>query len=242
MRNVIAASTVGLMLTVSAGAQTVDEIIAKNTAAKGGIDKVKSVKSMRVTGRLVLGQGLEAPVILEMQRPNARRMDLTVQEVVLSQGFDGKKAWIINPLQGIKVPQEMSAVEQQTIEEQADIDGPLIDYKAKGHSVELLGKDTVEGSDVYKIKLTMKTGTVRTLYIDATRYLEVKEESKRTIRGREVEGETIYGDYKAVSGMMFPHAIDNGQKGSPQREKLIIEKIEINVALDAGRFKMPEAK
>jgi hypothetical protein len=80
------------------------------------------------------------------------------------------------------------------------------------------------------------------LYIDATRYLEVKEESKRTIRGREVEGETIYGDYKAVSGMMFPHAIDNGQKGSPQREKLIIEKIEINVALDAGRFKMPEAK
>jgi hypothetical protein len=241
MRKVIAALAVGLALAVPASAQTVDEIIAKNTAAKGGIVKVKSVTSLRVTGRMLV-QGLEAPIVLEMQRPNARRMDLTVQDVMLSHGFDGKKAWIINPLQGIKVPQEMSAEEQQTIEEQADIDGPLIDYKAKGHSVELLGKEKVEGSDAYKVKLTMKTGTVRTLYIDATRFLEVKEESKRTIRGREVEGETIYGDYRSVAGMMFPHSIDTGQKGSPQREKVIVEKIEINVPLDAARFKMPAVK
>lgn len=242
MRNVIAALAVGVTLAVPTAAQTVDEIIAKNIAAKGGIDKVKSVTSVRVTGRIVLGQGLEAPIVLEMQRPNARRMDLTVQGMVLSQGFDGKKAWIINPLQGIKVPQEMSAEEQQTIEEQADIDGPLIDYKMKGHSVDLLGKEKVDGSDAYKLKLTMKTGTVRTMYIDATRFLEVKEESKRTIGGREVEGETIYSDYKAVAGMMYPHSIDNVQKGNPQREKVIIEKIEINVPLDAARFKMPAVK
>ena len=241
MRNVIALA-VGVALAVPASAQTVDEIIAKNAAAKGGIDKVKSVTSVRVTGRIMLGQGLEAPVVLEMQRPNSRRMDLTVQDMVLSQGFDGKKAWIINPMQGIKTPQAMSAEEQQTIEEQADIDGPLIDYKTKGHTVELLGKENVDGSDAYKVKLTMKTGTVRTLYIDAARFLEVKEESKRTIRGREVEGETIYSDYKAVAGMMYPHSIDNGQKGNPQREKVIIEKIEINVPLDAARFKMPTVK
>lgn len=242
MRRVIAAFAVGLALAASAAAQTADEIIAKNTAAKGGIDKLKSVKTVRMTGRMTVGPGIEAPVVVEIQRPNAMRMDITVQGMVLSQGFDGSKGWILNPLQGSKVPTEMPAEERQMLEEQADIDGPLIDYKAKGHTAELLGKEKVEGSDAFKLKLTLKNGVVRTFYIDAEHFLEIKEESKRTIRGTETDGDTIYGDYKEVAGMMMPHSIDGGQKGNPQRQKLVVEKIEINVSLDATRFKMPEVK
>lgn len=242
MRKVIAALAVGLAFAVPAAAQTVDEIIAKNIAAKGGMEKLKAVKTVRMTGRMTIGPGIEAPVVMELQRPNTMRMDITVQGMTLSQGFDGAKAWILNPLQGSKVPQEMSAEEKSMVEEQADIDGPLMDYKAKGHKAELLGKEKVEGSDTYKLKLTLKNGVIRTFYIDAEHFLEIKEESKRTIRGTETDGETIYGDYKEVGGMMFPHSIDGGQKGNPQRQKLAVEKIEINVPLDAARFKMPEVK
>jgi hypothetical protein len=162
--------------------------------------------------------------------------------MVLSQGYDGTKAWLVNPLQGSKAPQEMSADDTKSVEEQADIDGPLIDYKAKGHTVELLGKEKVEGSDAYKVKVTMKNGTIRTFYIDAEHFLEIKEESKRMLRGSEVEGDTIYGDYKEVGGMMFAHSVDGGQKGAPARQKIVVEKIEINVPIDASRFKMPEVK
>ena len=242
MRQAIIALVIGLAVTVPAAAQTVDEIIAKNTAAKGGAEKLKAVKTVRMTGKMTLAPGVEAPIVMELQRGGGMRMDITVQGMVLSQGYDGTKAWLVNPLQGSKAPQEMSADDTKAIEEQADIDGPMIDYKAKGHTVELLGKDKVEGSDAYKVKVTMKNGTVRTFYIDAEHFLEIKEESKRMQRGTEVEGDTIYGDYKEVGGMMFAHSIDGGQKGAPARQKVVVDKIEINVPLDASRFKMPEVK
>ena len=231
-----------IAIAVPAAAQTADEIIAKNAAAKGGMDKLKSVKTMRVTGKITIGPGIEAPVVIEVQRPSSARMDITVQGMTLSQGYDGTKGWMVNPLQGSKAPQELSVEDRQGLEEQADMDGPLIDYKAKGNTVELLGKEKVEGSDAYKLKVTMKNGTVRTYFIDAEHFLEIKEESKRTVRGTEVEGDTIYGDYKEVAGMMFPHSLDIGQKGAPQRQKIVVEKIEVNVPFEASRFKMPEVK
>jgi hypothetical protein len=146
------------------------------------------------------------------------------------------------PFQGSKTPQQMSADDVKMAQEQADMDGPLLDYKAKGHTVELVGKDKVEGADAYKLKVTMKTGDVRFIYIDAEHFLQLKEEGKRKIQGAEVETETIVGDYKAVDGLMFPHSMDSGQKGSPQRQKMVIEKIELNVPIDDARFKMPEVK
>jgi outer membrane lipoprotein-sorting protein len=136
----------------------------------------------------------------------------------------------------------MTAEEATLAEEQADIDGPLIDYKAKGNTVELLGKEKVEGADAYKLKVTLKNGVVRTMYVDAEHFLEIKEESRRTIRGSEMEMDTIVGDYKEVDGLMLPHSVDAGAKGSPQRQKLVIEKIEINVPIDDARFKMPDVK
>jgi len=242
MRKVFVASVIALALAVPAAAQTADEIIAKNTAAKGGAEKLRAVKSVRMTGKMTLGPGIEAPVVVELQRGGGMRLDITVQGIVVSQGYDGTKAWLLNPLQGSKVPQEMSAEDTKSAEEQADIDGPLFDYKAKGNTVELLGKEKVEGSDAYKVKVVMKNGTIRTFYIDAEHFLEIKEESKRIRNGNEVEGDTIYGDYKEVGGMMFAHSVDGGQKGSPQRQKIVVEKIEINVPLDASRFKMPDVK
>ena len=242
MHKVIVALGLGLALAAPAASQTVDDIVAKNVAAKGGMDKIKAVQTVRMTGKMTLGPGIEAPVVLELKRPNMMRMDVTVQGMVGSQAYDGAAGWMLMPFAGSPVPQQMSAEDAAMAAEQADMDGPLIDYKAKGNKVELLGKEKVEGADAYKLRITLKNGTVRNIYIDAEHFLEIKDESKRMVRGSEVETETIVGDYKEVGGMMFPHSVDSGQKGNAQRQKLVVEKIELNVPLDPARFKMPEKK
>lgn len=242
MRRTPIAFVVALLVALPAAAQTADEIIAKNIAAKGGLAKLQAVKTIRMTGKMTIAPGVDAPIVMELKRPNAMRVDFTVQGMVGSQAYDGAKGWQLMPFAGSKVPQELSAEETALAAEQADLDGPLMDYKAKGNTVELLGKETIEGSVTHKLKVTLKNGVVRTFYIDAEHFLEIKEEARRTIRGTETETETIIGDYKEVDGMMFPHAVDAGVKGSPQRQKIVIDKIEINMPIDDARFKMPDVK
>jgi outer membrane lipoprotein-sorting protein len=244
MRRAIAAVLIGFAAFASPSAEqmSVDEVIAKHIDALGGMDKLKAVNTVRMTGKMTVGPGIEAPVVMELKRPSMMRLDFTVQGMTGSQAYDGKVGWTLMPFQGSTTPQQMAGEELSMMAEQADIDGPLVDYKAKGNTVELLGKEAVDGADAYKLKVTLKNGVVRTMYIDAEHFLQVKEESKRTIRGSEIEGETILGDYKEVGGMMFPHSVDSGQKGNPQRQKIAVDKIEVNVPIDDTRFKMPESK
>jgi outer membrane lipoprotein-sorting protein len=220
-------------------AQTVDEIIAKNVQARGGMDKIKAVQSIRSTATMTMGPGMEAPGSLIQKRPDMARLEFTVQGLTAIQAYDGKVAWQIMPFMGKKDPELMSADDKKDIEENADIDGPLVDYKSKGNKVELLGKDKVEGTDVYKLKVTLKNGDVITDYLDADSFLEIKQEMKRTVRGTEREIESSLGDYKEVNGLMFAFAMENGVKGSQEKEKLTVSKIELNVPVDDAIFKMP---
>lgn len=222
-----------------ATAETVDELIAKNVEARGGLDKLKSVQTMRITGKMTMGPGMEAPVTLELKRPNSVRMEFTFQGMTGVQAWDGKSGWGISPFGGKTDPEPLSPEDAKEAEEQADMDGPLVDYKSKGHAVELVGKEKLEGSDAYKLKVTLKNGTVNYSYLDADSYLTIKEESKRTVRGSEVEVESTIGDYKEVGGLLLPHSIQNGAKGKPEKQNIIIEKIELNPPLDDSRFVMP---
>jgi outer membrane lipoprotein-sorting protein len=221
-------------------AQTVDEIIAKHVQARGGMDKMKAVQSIRSTATMTMGP-VEAPGILVQKRPSEARLEFTVQGLTAVQAFDGKDAWQIMPFTGKKDAEPMSADEKKEIEEMADLDGPIVDYKSKGNQVELLGKEKVEGTDAYKLKVTLKNGDVQTIYLDADSFLSIKEEVKRTVRGTEQEFESSIGDYKEVEGLMFPFAIESSVKGSPEKQKITITKIELNVPLDDATFKMPAA-
>jgi len=223
-------------------AQTVDEIVAKNIEARGGMPKIKAVKSLRMTGKMTLGPGLEAPFLIEMKRPNKLRLDATLQGMTLSQAYDGKNGWQINPFGGNKNAEPMSPEDLKEADEQSDIDGSLVDWKAKGHKVELVGKEKVEGTDAYKLRVTLKNGTVRYLYLDADSYLDIKTESKRTIRGTETETEQTIGDYKDVDGLLLPFSMESSAKGSPEKQKMTIEKAELNVAIEDNRFAMPPKK
>ena len=222
-------------------AQTVDEIIAKNVQARGGMEKLKAVQSIKSTANMSMGPGMEAPGVLFQKRPALARLDFTVQGLTATQAYDGKGAWQIMPFTGKKDAEPMSADETKEVEEMADLDGPLVDYKSKGHQVELLGKEKVEGTDAYKIKATLKNGDVQTIYIDADSFLEIQEETKRTVRGSEQLVESAIGDYKDVDGVLFPFAIESGVKGSQEKQKLTITKIELNVPVDDSVFKMPAA-
>jgi outer membrane lipoprotein-sorting protein len=242
LRKVLGAAALMLFVALPVAAQSVDDIIARNTDAKGGLGKLRAVQSTRAIGKVTLGPGMEAPITLEQKRPGSVRIDVVVQGLTIIQAYDGKVGWMLNPMSGRKDPEPMPAGMLKSMEEQAVMDGPLIDYKAKGHTVELLGKENAEGADCYKVKVTLKNGDTRTYFIDTENFLEVKIEGKTTVRGTETEGDTIVGDWKEVEGMMMPFAVDAGQKGAPVRQKITLEKIEVNVALDDARFKMPEVK
>jgi outer membrane lipoprotein-sorting protein len=220
-------------------AQTVDDIIAKNVQARGGMDKLKSVKTIRTTATMTMGPGMEAPGVMVQKRPEMARLEFTIQGLTAVQAYDGSKAWQIMPFMGKKDAELMSGDESKEMEETADLDGPLVDYKAKGNTVELLGKEKIEGTDAYKIKVTLKNGDVQTEYIDADSFLEIKEETKRMVRGTEREFESSIGDYKEVDGIIFPFAVESGIKGTDQKQKITISKIELNVPAEDSLFKMP---
>ncbi|HVQ31125.1 MAG TPA: hypothetical protein VMV21_16145 [Vicinamibacteria bacterium] len=242
LRKALLGLLVGASFASPVAAQTVDEVIAKHLEARGGLDKVKAVQTMRMTGKMTVGPGIEAPIVLEMKRPASVRLDITFQGNTGTQAYDGKTGWGISPMAAKKDPEPMSADDIKDMEEQADMDGPLVDTKAKGHAVELMGKEKVEGSDAYKLKVTLKTGDLRYIYLDADSYLELKTEAKRTIRGSEVETESVSSDYKEVGGLILPYTIQQGAKGQAQKQTITVDKIELNIPLDDARFKVPEAK
>jgi len=228
----------GLVAT-AAGAQTVDELIAKNLQARGGKEKIKAVKTIRMTGKINMQQGMEAPFVLELARPNKLRNEFTFQGMTGIQAFDGKTGWTVMPLMGKKDPEAVPAEEVKNMEDQADFDGPLVDYKEKGHQVVLVGKETLEGTPVYKLQVTKKNGDVENHYLDAEQYLEIRVDGKKTVHGQEMEGETTLSDYKEVSGLLFPFSIQSKQKGGPGGVTLTFDKIEVNPDLPASHFEMP---
>lgn len=230
-------------LLAQAPALTVDQLLAKHFEAQGGLAKIKALKSRRMTAK-VLGAPVDVTLVFENKRPSSFRVDVLVQGQVQSTAFDGKAGWKVNPFAGYgggKAAEPMTADELKDADLQGDLDGPLVDYAAKGHKVEYLGTESVEGSQAHKLKLTLKNGNTSTMFLDADSFLEVKAMSKRTIRGQEMESEQVMGDYKEVGGLLFPHSLEMGMKGMPQRQKLQVEKIELDVAIDDGRFKAPPA-
>ena len=229
------------LLAPAARAQSVDEIIARNVEALGGMDKLQSVKTLRSTATLKMGS-FQAAVEAENKRPDKVRQEFILQGLAQVSAYDGKTGWQVNPFQGRKDPELLSADDTKGLQVDADIDGPLVNYKQKGSVAELVGHDSVEGTDCYKIKLTLKNGDVRIYYLDADSYLVIKLETQTIIRGSLQERETYYGDYEKVDGIYYPFASESGQKDQPDRVQVTLDKIEVNVPLDDSRFAVPGGK
>jgi outer membrane lipoprotein-sorting protein len=244
IRKTFAGLLVAALAGAAAWAQTADEIIDKHLQAMGGKEKLKAVQSQRISGKMVMGQGMEAPFTMEILRPNKMRMEFTIQGMTGVQAFDGTAGWSVMPFMGKTEPEAMPEDEAKIMQEEADIDGLLLDYKDKGRQVEYAGKEELEGTPVHKLKVTQKAGDVVYVYIDAEQFLQLKQSGKRKVRGQEIESETTFGDFKTVEGLVFPHSIEQKAAGMPGGMVMTISKIEINPGLEDSRFAMPalEAK
>jgi len=239
LRKTMMLFALGLLLAPIAHAQTVDDILAKHYEACGGLAKMKAVNTMRVTGTITLGPGMESPFTMERKRPGMRRMEFTFQGMTGIQAFDGTKTWSVMPFMGKKDPEVGTDEDNKNAQDDADFDGALVDYKTKGNTIELTGKEQVEGADAFKLKVTKKNGNIEYDYLDAETYLLVKTEGKVKRRGTELDGETTFSDYKDVDGLMQPFSMESGAKEMPQKQKLTFTKIELNVPLDDARFAVP---
>lgn len=228
----------GTLYVVPLAAQSADEVVAKYYQAAGGLDKFKAVNSMRISGRMTLGQGMEAVFTRITKRPKFVRLDFTLQGVTATQAYDGQTAWMFVPFMGQSAPEVMPADLAKGMDEEADFDGPLVGYKERGIQVELVGQEPVEGTNTYKLKVTLKNGDVTYYFMDAEGYLPIRTESKRTMQGREFNIVTTLGDYKPEGGLVVPHSIEVSGQG-PGSQGFVIEKVELNPTLKDDDFKMP---
>lgn len=220
-------------------APTADEIVAKYVEKIGGTGKIEAVKTLKRTGKFRGGGGFEAKFVEWNKRPDLVREDFTYQGMTGVTAWDGKTGWKIEPWQGKKDPEPLAEDELKDIIEDSDFDGQLVHYREKGNRLEYAGTEPVEGSDTWRLKLTLKNGDVTYYYIDTEDLVPIKLEFKRMIRGAERVIEVLPGDYKAVDGWYIPHSYEQGRPGSSQRSSFVFEKIEANVPMDDSLFAKP---
>ncbi len=216
-----------------------DEVAQKAVQARGGAEKMKAIKTVKMTGKIVIGGGqMEAPMTMTMKRPGSTRMEMTMQGKSLIRAFDGASAWMINPFQGGGEPQPISEDETSLMRDTADMDGPFVDPKDKGVTIEVVGKEDVEGSPAYKVKVTRKSGRVEYHWLDAQSWMPIKTQAKIKQMGQEMEIESYPGNFKPVAGVMMPFSIDQ-KVGGRSMAQMTMENVEVNQPVDDKVFKMP---
>jgi hypothetical protein len=223
----IASSTIAL----SSIAQTADEIITKHVEALGGKEKLASLNSYRMTGSMST-QGVDVGMVITKLHMKGVRADIDVNGTSNYQVANAEKGSVFMPIMGMNDPQPMDADQLKSMMHQADIQGSLFNYKDKGSTVSYDGKVVTDGSETYKLTLTLKDGDKSTYYIDTKTNLINKVAGKRKVNGEEIDLETTYADYKKNDqGFMFPYSFTTMQGTT------VFSKIETNIPVDESVFK-----
>jgi len=224
-----------------ASAQTAEELVAKNLQAKGGVEKIKAIKTLRIRGKLQQ-DGFRAEMSQDAKAPDLLRQNFTIQGMSQIVAYDGATGWQISPFQGRKDPELLGEDQLRGVLEDADFYGPLVDYRQKGNKVEYIGHGELDGDDVYRLKVTLKNGDIIYYDLDPDTSLEIRTEKQMFIRGAVHESVTELGSYKLVNGVYFPFSMVSGSKNNPSgRAKISIDSIEANVSLPDAEFHMPAA-
>ncbi|MBA3671740.1 MAG: hypothetical protein H0W68_06915 [Gemmatimonadaceae bacterium] len=243
MRNTLFALAGLVVINVPAQAQarpTVDDIIDRYIKTVGGAETIQAIATLRRIGKFTGDDGFEAVVVQESTRPNKVRQEFSLQGMTGVNAYDGTDGWKIDPFGGKKDAESLSEEEMRSIIEDSDFDEPLIHYREKGNTVALVGMDQVEGTDVYKLRVTLNSGDTRDYYLDTDSHVPIKYETKRIIRGTPQESERTLGDYKRVGGWFLPFSIETREKGSSRSQKITFDKIEFNVQIDTTRYRRPK--
>lgn len=256
---------------------TAAEIVDKNVAARGGLEAWRAVQTMTLSGKLGAGgnqratlrapnpdpkaiggagparpaEEVQLPFVMELKRPRKMRFEIQFQGQTAVQVYDGSNGWKLRPFLNRRVVEPYTAEELKVSSMQADLDGPLVDYAAKGTKIDLVAKESVEGRDAYKIKMTLKGGQSVNVWIDAETFLEAKIEGQpRRLDGTAHPVEVYFRDYRHVGGLTVPFLLEThvlpvgknalGLQDTPvPPEKLVVEKVQVNPKLDEALFTKP---
>lgn len=213
-----------------AQAQTVDEVINKHVEAIGGKGNWSKIQNVVMEGSLTI-QGTEISVISTQVHNKLNRQDINAMGM---QGFDmmtPSEGWVYMPFQGMQKPEPKTADEIKESQSDLDVAGPLVDYAAKGHKVELVGKEDVDGTECYKINATLASGKTVTFFIDPVSYMIIRVKEKRKMNGQEAELQTDLSDYKEIEGVKMPYSI------TQQFGTVLISSIKVNQAIPESAFK-----
>ena len=218
---------------------TVDEIVAKNLQAKGGAEKWQTIKSVKMTG-MMIQQGTEMPMTVYAMRPNFNRQEITTPGGKVIQAYDGTTAWVVNPMMGMDTPQIVPGPAADIARNSADFDGALLNYKAKGNTIELVGKEKLGEKDAYHLKVTTKGGAVQHYLLDAGNGIELKM-SAEVDRGRGQKQilSTEMSDYKQIDGVLIPHTVTQTAEGRIVL-RWTISSVQFNAVSDDLIFRMPK--
>jgi hypothetical protein len=232
---------VGFVLAAAAArAQTpsAEDIVAKNLAARGGLDKIRAVSSMKMTGT-VTTQGMQIPLTVMTKRPNRMLQETTVQGTRMVSAFDGERAWAINPMLGSNQPTDLTGPQAESVKDQSTFDGPLVGYKERGDTLEVVGPADIAGGKAWKLKLTRKNGRVMSIYIDQQSYLEKEWSTTVEQNGMSMDFETVMSDYaQTPEGIMVARTLRT-MVGGQQQGMLKVLTVEFNTPIDDAVFKKP---
>jgi hypothetical protein len=248
---------------VNAPKLTADEIVSKNIAARGGLSAWRAVQTMQMKGKMEAGgnrrdalviptakkgvpvpqrpaEQVQLPFVMQLERGRKKRVEIEFNGQTAVQVYNGAQGWKLRPFLNRHEVENYTAEEMKSAATDADLDGLLIDYAAKGSKVELAGVESVDGRSAYKLKVTDKTGYARHVWVDAESFLEVKVEgTPRRLDGKYHPVATYLRDYRSVNGLMMPYLEETAVEGVKDREKILIEEIVSNPKLDESRFAMP---
>jgi hypothetical protein len=214
----------------------VDEIVAKNLAARGGLEKLKAVQSIKQTAHLNT-QGLETTLTMYAKRPNMTRQEVAVGTQTVLNAFDGTTAWTVNPLTGSPAPTVITGPSVEVIRQESEFDTPLVDYKARGFTIDFVGAESVGGRRMLHLKIGGKDRAPQECYLDADTNLEARTVSQSPMGTLAQE----FWDYRDVQGIKMPYSLRTLQNGTTVAT-ITVQSIELNGPMADSLFKKPEGR
>lgn len=223
---------------VSKGNADLEKILAGYYEAIGGRKRWEEVKTVKYTGTMdSMGRSIKLAFVYK--RPDMCRLDFGVNNVYFIQAYDGQQGWKYTPTERGSEPIPLAGEELDDLKETCDFDGPLIDYKKKGHKIEYLGVENKNGKEAYNLKITFNTGNVDYYYLDADTYLPSLVEGTADVEGEEKNTLTKVGGYIETGGLTIPYDFEYVIEGKDETDVIRISTVELNVDVDDQIFRFP---
>lgn len=219
--------------------RAVDQLISRNVDARGGADAWRAVSTLRLAGQMDLGRGLYVPYTLEQKRPGQMCLEFEFDDELATQCVANGAGWKRLPFRGRRLPEPMTEKELLDLSDTASIDGLLFDSARRGHEIELLGHETLDGRDTIKLEVDLPTGAKRWVYLDAETALEIRVDATRILDGEERLVETYYSDWRDTDGLRIARRLETRTEGVPGSHFVTIDDVTVNPAIADERFQNP---